>query len=106
MVALRSKPIVFQSTKCISCMTPLDLPSIHFLCKHSYHQRCLGDVSDSCPRCQMENQLLEDQRRHQEINAKKHGMFFDKLQNANDGFDVVAEWFSKSPFTFTKLVDQ
>ncbi|KAJ1667144.1 Vacuolar protein sorting-associated protein 11 [Coemansia sp. RSA 1813] len=106
MEALRTKPIVFQSTKCTSCMTPLDLPSIHFLCKHSYHQRCLGDVSDSCPRCQMENQMLEDQRRHQEINARKHSVFFDRLHNANDGFDVVAEWFSKNPFAFTKLVDQ
>ncbi|KAJ2663302.1 Vacuolar protein sorting-associated protein 11 [Coemansia sp. RSA 1200] len=106
MEALRTRPIVFQSTKCTSCMTPLDLPSIHFLCKHSYHQRCLGDVNDSCPRCLMENQMLEDQRRHQEINARKHTAFFDRLHEAGDGFDVIAEWFSKNPFAFTKLVDQ
>ncbi|KAJ1811874.1 Vacuolar protein sorting-associated protein 11, partial [Coemansia sp. RSA 2599] len=49
---LKLKPVVFQSTKCTSCMAPLDLPSVHFLCKHSYHQRCLGDVSDICPKCQ------------------------------------------------------
>ncbi|KAJ1737486.1 Vacuolar protein sorting-associated protein 11 [Coemansia sp. Benny D160-2] len=106
MEALRTRPVVFQSTKCTSCMTPLDLPSIHFLCKHSYHQRCLGDVSDTCPRCLMDNQVLEDQRRRQEINARKHAAFFDTLHGAADGFDVVAEWFSKNPFAFTKLVDQ
>ncbi|KAJ2161223.1 Vacuolar protein sorting-associated protein 11 [Coemansia sp. RSA 552] len=106
MDALCNKPVVFQSTKCTSCMAPLDLPSIHFLCKHSYHQRCLGDVGDSCPRCQAENQRLEDQRRSQELGAKQHDAFFDKLQQADDGFDVIASWFSKSTFAFTRLVDQ
>ncbi|KAJ2801372.1 Vacuolar protein sorting-associated protein 11 [Coemansia guatemalensis] len=106
MEALRSKPVVFQSTKCSSCMAPLDLPSIHFLCKHSYHQRCLGDVGDSCPRCQTDNQILEDQRRAQEQSAKQHDVFFDKLQHADDGFGLIAAWFAKSPFAFAKLVDQ
>ncbi|KAJ2007260.1 Vacuolar protein sorting-associated protein 11 [Coemansia thaxteri] len=106
MEALKTKPIVFQSTKCTSCMAPLDLPSIHFLCKHSYHQRCLGDVGDSCPKCQVENQMLEDQRRRQELAAKQHDVFFRKLQSSDDGFGVVAGWFSKNPFAFTKLVDQ
>ncbi|KAJ2880784.1 Vacuolar protein sorting-associated protein 11 [Coemansia asiatica] len=103
---LKTKPVVFQSTKCTSCMAPLDLPSIHFLCKHSYHQRCLGDVADICPKCQVENQMLEDQRRRQEIGARRHDLFFDRLNKADNGFDVIAEWFSKSPFAFTKLVDQ
>ncbi|KAI9501099.1 Vacuolar protein sorting-associated protein 11 [Coemansia spiralis] len=106
MEALKTKPIVFQSTKCTSCMAPLDLPSVHFLCKHSYHQRCLGDVNESCPKCQVENQMLEDQRRLQEINARKHDLFAEKLHKADEGFDVIAEWFSKNPFAFTKLVDQ
>ncbi|KAJ1718949.1 Vacuolar protein sorting-associated protein 11, partial [Coemansia erecta] len=103
---LKSKPVVFQSTKCTSCMAPLDLPSVHFLCKHSYHQRCLGDVADNCPKCQVQNQMLEDRRRRQEATAKRHDIFYEKLQTANDGFDEIAEWFSKSPFTFVKLVDQ
>ncbi|KAJ2146283.1 Vacuolar protein sorting-associated protein 11 [Coemansia sp. RSA 1807] len=106
MDALKNKPIVFQSTKCTSCMAPLDLPSVHFLCKHSYHQRCLGDIGDSCPRCQAENQKLEDQRRAQEISAKQHDAFFNKLHHSDEGFDVIASWFAKSPFAFTKLIDQ
>ncbi|KAJ2834233.1 Vacuolar protein sorting-associated protein 11, partial [Coemansia sp. 'formosensis'] len=106
MEALRTKPVVFQSTKCTSCMAPLDLPSVHFLCKHSYHQRCLGDINDSCPKCQVENQALEDQRRRQELAAKQHDAFFNKLQSSDDGFEVVASWFSKNPFAFTRLVDQ
>ncbi|KAJ2023019.1 Vacuolar protein sorting-associated protein 11 [Coemansia sp. S85] len=106
MDALKTKPVVFQSTKCTSCMAPLDLPSVHFLCKHSYHQRCLGDIGDSCPKCQVENQALEDQRRRQELAARQHDAFFNKLQTADDGFEVVASWFSKNPFAFARLVDQ
>ncbi|KAJ2726977.1 Vacuolar protein sorting-associated protein 11 [Coemansia sp. Benny D115] len=106
MVDIKTKPMVFQSTKCTACMAPLDLPSIHFLCKHSYHQRCLGDVGDSCPKCLVENQVLEDQRRRQEIAARRHDAFFDKLQKSDDGFGVIAECFSNNPFAFTKLVDQ
>lgn len=103
---LKNKPVVFQSTKCSSCMAPLDLPSIHFMCKHSYHHRCLGDVGDICPKCQAENQMLEDQRHRREVNARQHDAFFDKLQKAEDGFSVISETFAKSPFAFTRLVDQ
>jgi hypothetical protein len=34
-----SAPEVFQVTRCAACGTQLDLPSVHFMCKHSYHQR-------------------------------------------------------------------
>jgi hypothetical protein len=30
---------VFQVTRCSSCGMPLDLPTVHFMCKHSFHQR-------------------------------------------------------------------
>ncbi|KAI8873007.1 hypothetical protein GQ42DRAFT_114913, partial [Ramicandelaber brevisporus] len=34
--------VVFQATKCSLCGMSLDLPTVHFLCRHSYHARCLG----------------------------------------------------------------
>jgi len=34
-----SLPEVFQVTRCAACGGQLDLPSVHFMCKHSYHQR-------------------------------------------------------------------
>lgn len=34
-----SQPEVFQVTRCAACGGQLDLPSVHFMCKHSYHQR-------------------------------------------------------------------
>ena len=33
------QPRLFQSTQCSQCGGPLDLPSVHFMCKHSFHQR-------------------------------------------------------------------
>lgn len=34
-----SKPQVFHVTRCSACGGQLDLPAIHFMCNHSYHQR-------------------------------------------------------------------
>ncbi len=30
---------IFQVSKCSVCSHPLELPSVHFLCQHSYHQQ-------------------------------------------------------------------
>ena len=38
---LGTKPAVFQAERCNACGMQLDLPTVHFLCKHSFHQRCL-----------------------------------------------------------------
>uniref|UniRef100_A0A158Q8K7 Vacuolar protein sorting-associated protein 11 homolog n=1 Tax=Elaeophora elaphi TaxID=1147741 RepID=A0A158Q8K7_9BILA len=45
---------IFQMNKCSACDTSLQLPAIHFLCKHSYHAHCLESYSekaDHCPAC-------------------------------------------------------
>ncbi|XP_053208059.1 vacuolar protein sorting-associated protein 11 homolog [Panonychus citri] len=57
--SIRTQPKIFQSSRCSSCKMHLELPSIHFLCGHSYHQGCLESPempSDSprdkgCPLC-------------------------------------------------------
>lgn len=36
--SLQQEPVEFRSTICDACHTPLNLPSLFFLCKHSYHQ--------------------------------------------------------------------
>ena len=42
LAALSSGPTVFQARRCALCGASLDLPTVHFLCKHSFHQRCLN----------------------------------------------------------------
>lgn len=38
---IRTNTIIFQSSKCIACNQDLELPSVHFMCQHSYHQQCV-----------------------------------------------------------------
>lgn len=47
---LESEKIVFSAGKCELCRQALDLPTLHFRCKHSFHARCLGDMTQECPR--------------------------------------------------------
>lgn len=98
---LATKPAVFQATRCKICSTPLELPAVHFLCKHSFHQRCLStddDVEDEsveCPICSQQNQTVRAIRRAQMESAERHDMFMDALKRAKDGFAVVSEWFGR-----------
>ena len=44
-------PRVFHVTRCSQCNGQLDLPSIHFMCNHSYHQRCILLFLTNVPQC-------------------------------------------------------
>lgn len=55
---LRSAARIFQNTKCTACTSALDLPAIHFLCMHSFHQRCLGENEKECPVCAPANRTV------------------------------------------------
>ena len=45
------RPITFQGLKCHQCTSGLSLPAVHFLCMHSFHQRCVADSEQECPKC-------------------------------------------------------
>lgn len=95
---LGSKPAVFQATRCPVCTQMLDLPAVHFLCKHSFHQRCLrgGDgVDGECPLCAQNNQTIRAIKRGQEENADRHELFKDELERSDDRFATVAEWYGR-----------
>ncbi|CAG8480604.1 10621_t:CDS:10 [Diversispora eburnea] len=98
----RKKEIV---NKCTGCRGSLDLPAVHFLCKHSFHQRCLPESDRECPQCAIQNRMIFEIRKSQEINADKHELFFEQLKDADDGFSVVADYFSKNTMAFAKLID-
>lgn len=95
---LGSKPAVFQASRCPVCMQMLDLPAVHFLCKHSFHQRCLrgGDGAEGeCPLCSQNNATIRAIKRGQEENADRHELFKDELERSDDRFATVAEWFGR-----------
>ncbi|KAJ9087067.1 Vacuolar protein sorting-associated protein 11 [Entomophthora muscae] len=102
---LETSARVFQHTKCSSCSRPLDLPALHFLCRHSFHQRCLGQSTERCPLCSRNDQIILDLRKRQETEAYDHAEFLSQLQDAGDdgGFDVIADFLAKNTFQFTSL---
>ncbi|KAK0549356.1 Vacuolar protein sorting-associated protein 11 [Tilletia horrida] len=94
---------VFQTTKCSSCGGQLDLPTVHFLCKHSYHQRCLGETEPECPNCARAYGVIRDIRRNNEAFADRHDIFMAEVEEAEDGFGAVANMFSKGLFSARQL---
>lgn len=60
--ALRSTARVFQATKCHGCPRALEVPAVHFLCMHSYHQdpnlNCM-DRDNECNECAPEHRKYE-----------------------------------------------
>ncbi|KAI3930329.1 hypothetical protein MKW92_049996 [Papaver armeniacum] len=85
---LRTNARIFQLSKCTKCTFTLDLPAVHFMCMHSFHQLCLGDNEKECPEC-APVQIC-------------HG---DEEKIRKDGFSVIAEYFGKGIVSKTSLTE-
>mmetsp|Transcript_31850 Transcript_31850/g.83140 ORF Transcript_31850/g.83140 Transcript_31850/m.83140 type:complete len:1035 (-) Transcript_31850:100-3204(-) len=96
---LNTSAKIFQASKCAICSSPLDLPSIHFLCGHSCHHRCLGDEETECSICYEENNQVRQMVSSLAASASQHDRFFKQLKGAEDGFSVVAEFFGRGVFS-------
>lgn len=98
---LATKPTTFNTTRCAICGGSLDLPTVHFLCKHSYHQRCLNipegqDASEvACPKCEPQNQAVRQLRRAQQERAGQNELFMDDLNRSSDRFYTISDWFGR-----------
>lgn len=93
---------VFQPSKCSACQEILDLPSVHFLCNHSYHQNCFNDYSadrDECLKCAHENKkLLDDIRSHENSKSKMKEVERSFSESDDDIFNSVAKLFGYGLF--------
>lgn len=94
-------PRIFQVTRCSACGGQLDLPAVHFMCKHSYHQRCvpssgprsvadergscLGANEAECRTCALSHGLIRDIRRNNEKLADRHDLFLEEVRDSDDG---------------------
>ncbi|NXO81770.1 VPS11 protein, partial [Sitta europaea] len=104
---LKTSPKIFQKTKCSICTSALELPSVHFLCGHSFHQHCFESYSESdseCPTCMPENRKVMDMIRAQEQKRDLHDQFQHQLKCSNDGFSVVADYFGRGVFNKLTLI--
>jgi vacuolar protein sorting-associated protein 11 len=105
---LLGEPRVVQYAECSSCGQSLDLPAVHFACKHSYHQRCLNsfgiditsDDSDAqCPKCLDELQGIKAIRKAQEDLADRNDLFFSSLKEGENKFKVLTDFFGRGALT-------
>ncbi|KAF2667692.1 vacuolar protein sorting-associated protein 11 [Microthyrium microscopicum] len=114
---LASRPTAFNATRCQACSRTLELPIVHFLCKHSFHQSCLNAPADGvqnagmpvvglgmpdaedkrveCPLCAADNATVKAIRQAQQESASRHDLFLDALGRSSDKFGTVSEWFGR-----------
>ncbi|KAH7021144.1 vacuolar membrane protein [Microdochium trichocladiopsis] len=122
---LGTKPAVFQAQRCPGCGGALELPVVHFLCKHSFHQRCLkqggggeaaadgvgGGGADAaaagseCPVCAPNNSAVRAMKARQDEWSTRHDLFRDALEKGGKGgasggggedrFKTVSGWFGQ-----------
>lgn len=98
---LRHGPRIFQDAKCSGCNHQLELPSVHFLCGHSYHQQCFENYAENetdCPECLPQHSKVLDILRSQEQSRNLHEDFHHQLERSEDGFSVVADYLGRGLF--------
>ncbi|CCM05130.1 uncharacterized protein FIBRA_07338 [Fibroporia radiculosa] len=94
-------PRVFHVTQCASCQGQLDLPSVHFMCGHSYHQRCLGEHETECPNCARAHGLIREIRQNNERLADQHDVFLQEVRER--GFSALAAGFGRGAMNLSRL---
>lgn len=92
-------PRIFQVTRCSACGGSLDLPAVHFMCRHSYHQRCLADNEASCPTCASSQGVVKEIRANNESLRDRHDLFLQELEedsmDGGDRFETIVQAFSR-----------
>ena len=111
---LATKPAVFQARRCSSCNRNLTLPTVHFMCKHSFHQECLNkpgigmdenDARVECPICKPGNDTIRAIRRQQVESTEQHELFQAALARSNNRFGTVSEFFGRGIMTAAPSTD-
>lgn len=101
---LTTEPVIFQASRDSQTNAPLELPSVHFLCGHSFNLRTLGDgEAQECPLCAPEHRRVRDLQRSHKSSAADKDAFFRQLRAAPDGFALVADYFGKGLLNNTSV---
>ncbi|PCH37664.1 vacuolar membrane protein [Wolfiporia cocos MD-104 SS10] len=92
-------PRVFHVTQCSACQGQLDLPSVHFMCNHSYHQRCLGEHETECSQCARTHDVIRELRRTNLRLADAHDVFLQEVRDG--GFAALAAGFGRGALSMS-----
>ncbi|XP_022916247.2 vacuolar protein sorting-associated protein 11 homolog [Onthophagus taurus] len=104
---LKNGPTVIQGSRCAACTHQLELPSIHFLCQHSFHQICFQSYSENekeCPACQPENKKIIELLKAKENTKDLNETFHSELDKRSDGVSLAAEYFGRGVFNKIKII--
>lgn len=96
--SVKTKSTTFQGIRCHACPNALNLPAVHFLCMHSFHQGCVADGEKECPTCAPEYRKVKEMRENMKASSSQHDQFFKKLGKSPDGFEYVATYFGRGMF--------
>lgn len=90
-----TEPRVFQNQHCGACEQALELPAVHFMCRHSFHLACLpeGEAARECPLCARANATVQTLQGASALVSSD--LIASELEAADDGFDVIADLFAK-----------
>ncbi|XP_024946618.1 vacuolar protein sorting-associated protein 11 homolog isoform X2 [Cephus cinctus] len=101
--------LTYIGSRCSACHHQLELPSVHFMCQHSFHQHCFQSFSENeneCPTCLPNNKKLLDIIKAQEQSKDLHETFHSLLDRAEDPFSLVADYFGRGVFKkLTVIID-
>eukprot|EP00457_Paulinella_chromatophora_P001265 gb/GEZN01001267.1/.p1 GENE.gb/GEZN01001267.1/~~gb/GEZN01001267.1/.p1 ORF type:complete len:995 (+),score=149.02 gb/GEZN01001267.1/:333-2987(+) len=98
---LKTRATTFQGIKCDWCTSGLSLPAVHFLCQHSFHQRCIVDSDRICPKCAPEFRKVKEIQEGMRRESGQHDTFFKKIKESQDSFAIVADYFGRGIFDKT-----
>ncbi|KRZ51531.1 Vacuolar protein sorting-associated protein 11 -like protein, partial [Trichinella nativa] len=106
---IQKNPQIFQMSKCTACDIILETPTVHFLCKHSYHQQklfhsalekvallmCFDLMWSKSVFRRFQNQCKTDSSTSSE--ALNHS-FKEELMNTNNVIGTLTSYFGKTLF--------
>eukprot|EP00172_Hildenbrandia_rubra_P003858 Plantae.Rhodophyta-Hildenbrandia_rubra.ctg673.p1 GENE.Plantae.Rhodophyta-Hildenbrandia_rubra.ctg673~~Plantae.Rhodophyta-Hildenbrandia_rubra.ctg673.p1 ORF type:complete len:990 (+),score=158.70 Plantae.Rhodophyta-Hildenbrandia_rubra.ctg673:93-3062(+) len=107
MERLGKESVAMVRATCALCDAQLDIPCVHFFCKHSYHIGCISksdrvedkaEGKEECPMCSDEEEQIQSRRANIARNNKNHEAFFQALATSKDGLSVIMDYLENSPF--------
>lgn len=60
--------------------------------------RCVADSENECPKCAQQYRQVRGIRESLKSGAALHDRFFKRLEEEQDGFSVVADYFGRGMF--------
>ena len=98
---LKTTAQLFQLKECAECKKKLELPVLHFMCGHTFHDYCVPpseNASRECPKCSTQAEQILEKKSQLLEQIKNHEQFFKELKESDMKFDVVARYFGRGLF--------